>query len=164
MLENLKNKNAVWWSYFKEPLFAALFAFLLAAAVGKEPITKFVERFVPVFVGVPALLFTFSLQLRSSIVSGISGDFAGWLQYKKSDLYYLTAALYTVWSGFVVILLCPILVATKPPYWGPMVLGLLSLSVVQTFNLSRTSFEVHSLRTTFERDMKKEALQGKDPK
>lgn len=164
MVKNLKAQATVCWSFLGEAISAALAVLLLCLLLGTESLNRFVEQFVAVFLGLPALLIAFSFQLRSSIVGNIAGDFAGWLQHKESDLYYLTAALYTVWSGVFVFLLSPVLATTKPPFWGAVVLGLLGWSVVQTFNLSRTSLEVHSLKTTFEREKKTAELKGKETK
>ena len=93
MVKNLKARAIVYWSFLGEVILAALAALLLGLAVGAGATNAFVEQFVAVFLGLPALLIAFSLQLRSSIVGGITGDFAGWLKHKGSELYYLTAAL-----------------------------------------------------------------------
>jgi hypothetical protein len=162
MLENLKAKAAIWWSFIGEAILAAFVVLLLTAVVGEESITRFVERFTAGFLGLPALLVALSLQLRSTVSGAVSGDFAGWLQHKGSDLYYLVSALLTVWCGVAVFLICTILAAARTPFWATTILGFLILSILQAIDLSRTRLEIHKLRTTFEREKKKEELKDKD--
>ena len=162
MAKNIRTRAATLWTYLAEVIVVMLLVVLATLIVGEKAITGLVDQFLVVFLGLPVFLITFSLQLRSSIVSGISGDFAGWLQYKGSDLYYLTAALYTVWCAVAIVLICPILATTRPPYWAPAILGLLGLSAIQVFNLSTTTLEIHRLKTTFEREMKKTELRDKE--